>query len=41
MERQWPSLVALFLYYKDALHMNDSGYKKLGELQVAFLAFPC
>jgi len=28
------------LYYSDALHMNTSGYKKLGELQVSFLAFP-
>ena len=28
------------LYYTDAIHMNTNGYKKLGELQVAFLAFP-
>ncbi|MFA9195825.1 SGNH/GDSL hydrolase family protein [Flavobacterium sp. FBOR7N2.3] len=28
------------LYYKDAIHMNALGYKKLGELQVSFLAFP-
>lgn len=28
------------LYYTDAIHMNASGYKKLGELQVSFLAFP-
>lgn len=28
------------LYYKDAMHMNALGYKKLGELQVSFLAFP-
>jgi len=28
------------LYYHDAIHMNASGYKKLGELQVSFLAFP-
>jgi lysophospholipase L1-like esterase len=28
------------LYYKDPIHMNGSGYKKLGELQVSFLAFP-
>jgi len=27
-------------FYMDAIHMNESGYKKLGELQVAFLAFP-
>jgi lysophospholipase L1-like esterase len=27
-------------YYKDAVHMNNSGYKKLGELQVTFLASP-
>lgn len=27
------------LYYKDAIHMNTQGYKKLGELQVSFLAF--
>lgn len=28
------------LYYHDPIHMNVAGYKKLGELQVAFLAFP-
>ncbi|MBN7816789.1 SGNH/GDSL hydrolase family protein [Algoriphagus pacificus] len=28
------------LFYRDPIHMNDAGYKKLGELQVAFLAFP-
>jgi len=28
------------LYYNDPIHMNASGYKKLGELQVSFLAFP-
>lgn len=28
------------LYYHDAIHMNASGYKRLGKLQVAFLAFP-
>ena len=28
------------LYYRDAIHMNELGYKKLGELQVSFLAFP-
>lgn len=28
------------LYYHDPIHMNELGYKKLGELQVAFLAFP-
>jgi lysophospholipase L1-like esterase len=28
------------LYFKDPIHMNGSGYKKLGELQVSFLAFP-
>ncbi|MEB2776801.1 SGNH/GDSL hydrolase family protein [Algoriphagus sp. D3-2-R+10] len=28
------------LYYTDPIHMNVAGYKKLGELQVAFLAFP-
>ncbi len=28
------------LYYHDPIHMNASGYKKIGELQVAFLAFP-
>lgn len=27
-------------YYIDPIHMNGAGYKKLGELQVAFLAFP-
>ena len=28
------------LFYRDPIHMNEAGYKKLGELQVAFLAFP-
>lgn len=28
------------LYYHDPIHMNTLGYKKLGELQVSFLAFP-
>lgn len=28
------------LYYHDVIHMNAVGYHKLGELQVAFLAFP-
>lgn len=28
------------LYYKDDIHMNVLGYKKLGALQVPFLAFP-
>lgn len=28
------------LYYTDQIHMNEAGYKKLGELQAAFLAFP-
>lgn len=28
------------LYYRDAIHMNELGYKKIGELQVSFLAFP-
>lgn len=28
------------LYYTDPIHMNALGYKKLGELQVSFLAFP-
>lgn len=28
------------LYYRDAIHMNEMGYLKLGELQVSFLAFP-
>lgn len=28
------------LYYHDAIHMNALGYKKLGKLQVSFLAFP-
>jgi len=28
------------LYYVDPIHMNGAGYQKLGELQVAFLAFP-
>jgi hypothetical protein len=27
-------------YYADPIHMNYLGYKKLGELQVGFLAFP-
>ena len=27
-------------YYQDPIHMNPAGYKKLGALQVAFLAFP-
>lgn len=27
------------LYYHDPIHMNALGYKKLGELQVSFLAF--
>ena len=27
-------------YYADPIHMNWLGYKKLGELQVSFLAFP-
>jgi lysophospholipase L1-like esterase len=27
-------------YYVDPIHMNGAGYQKLGELQVAFLAFP-
>jgi hypothetical protein len=27
------------LYYRDAIHMNGSGYKKLGALQVSFLSF--
>ncbi|MBN3519271.1 SGNH/GDSL hydrolase family protein [Algoriphagus lutimaris] len=27
-------------YYRDPIHMNEAGYKKLGALQVAFLAFP-
>ena len=27
-------------YYRDPIHMNALGYKKLGELQVPFLAFP-
>ncbi len=27
-------------YYADPIHMNAEGYKKLGKLQVAFLAFP-
>ncbi|MEC7264197.1 MAG: SGNH/GDSL hydrolase family protein [Bacteroidota bacterium] len=29
-----------YLYYSDPIHMNSLGYKKLGELQVSFLAFP-
>lgn len=28
------------LYYRDPIHMNGLGYKKIGELQVSFLAFP-
>ncbi|MDD7885108.1 SGNH/GDSL hydrolase family protein [Flavivirga sp. 57AJ16] len=28
------------LYYSDPIHMNALGYKKLGKLQVSFLAFP-
>jgi len=28
------------LYYNDPIHMNALGYKKLGALQVPFLAFP-
>ena len=28
------------LYYRDLVHMNELGYKKIGELQVSFLAFP-
>lgn len=28
------------LYYTDPIHMNGAGYEKLGELQVAFLAYP-
>lgn len=28
------------LYYRDPIHMNALGYKKLGKLQVSFLAFP-
>ncbi len=28
------------LYYSDPIDMNEFGYKKLGELQVSFLAFP-
>ncbi len=28
------------LYYNDPIHMNAVGYKKLGELQVSFLAYP-
>lgn len=28
------------IYYRDPIHMNAAGYKKLGELQAAFLAFP-
>ena len=27
-------------YYQDPIHMNEIGYRKLGELQVSFLAFP-
>jgi len=28
------------LYYNDPIHMNELGYKKLGELQVTFLGSP-
>jgi lysophospholipase L1-like esterase len=28
------------LYYRDPIHMNALGYKKIGELQVSFIAFP-
>lgn len=28
------------LYYNDPIHMNEAGYKKLGKLQVPFLAYP-
>ncbi len=28
------------LFYRDRIHMNRKGYKKLGALQVSFLAFP-
>lgn len=28
------------LYYRDAIHMNELGYKKIGKLQVSFLAYP-
>lgn len=28
------------LYYRDSIHMNVLGYKKLGKLQVSFMAFP-
>jgi lysophospholipase L1-like esterase len=28
------------IYYHDPIHMNELGYKKLGALQVSFLAFP-
>lgn len=28
------------LYYHDPIHMNEEGYRKLGELQLGFLAFP-
>ena len=28
------------LYYRDPFHMNVLGYKKIGELQVSFLAYP-
>lgn len=28
------------LYYTDPIHMKGAGYKRLGELQVAFLAYP-
>ncbi len=28
------------LYYHDPIHMNVEGYKKIGKLQVSFLAFP-
>lgn len=28
------------IYYEDPIHMNALGYKKLGEIQVSFLALP-
>ncbi len=28
------------LYYEDPIHMNGAGYRKLGAVQVSFLAFP-
>lgn len=27
------------VYYRDAIHLNEFGYQKLGELQVSFLDF--